>query len=600
MQAAKLCQYVKHYIEEDKTRSAIMLNGEWGTGKSYFIENNLVPSLTSISSKSQGHQCLVISLYGVSSLSEVSQTLLLRMLSKGHPKKPKLFGKFSQTAIEGGNFVLQTLIKSGANKWNIDLGNPDKLFSAIQNSIDLAKVLIIFEDIERTGIDLIEFMGYVNNLVEHNHAKILLVANEAAIIETEEIMQDTQDGKKKVSEYTEATLEYLRIKEKTISDTICFECDEESAIRQIMEDYSALNELTTAEVISDVSTIMLFKKDHNLRSFLFACQKTSDIFKCLTGIQCQKEFKKAIFYGIVAFSMNWKQNNLILWKGDEFLSVDLGIANYPLFKFCYDYIKFQIIDCKNIPLAQTAFENLQRYDVTKSRNDPDIVTICSWYIKSEQQVLEAIRSIEARLDNPDDLSYYEYGNIVVNLLNMRDRIGVSIEGITEKIIENLHGKANVLNQNQLFYMTIDANDRELYSEYKEITAKMIASMNKSEDELMGWDYDPGNAAEMYNYFLKHRDTLRYEGRFILGLNPEKFVKMFLAANAEQMHDLRGIILAIYPHDSISVPSDSECIILSSMLEQLKGTRDSACLDKIQNMHCDYFVEHLSSILSRKS
>ncbi len=600
MQAAELCQYVKHYIEEDKTRSAIMLNGEWGTGKSYFIENNLVPSLTSISSESQGHQCLVISLYGVSSLSEVSQTLLLRMLSKGHPKKPKLFGKFSQTAIEGGNFVLQTLIKSGANKWNIDLGNPDKLFSAIQNSIDLAKVLIIFEDIERTGIDLIEFMGYVNNLVEHNHAKILLVANEAAIIKTEENQQDTQEGKKKVSEYTEATLEYLRIKEKTISDTICFECNEESAIRQIMEDYSVLNELTTAEVISDVSTIMLFKKDHNLRSFLFACQKTSDIFKYLVGFSYQEEFKKAVFYGIVAFSLSWKKNNLIPWNGDEFLSVNLGIANYPLFKFCYDYIKFQIIDCKNIPLAQTAFENLQRYDVTKSRNDPDIVTIRSWYIKSEQQVLEAIRSIEARLDNPDDLSYYEYGNIVVNLLNMRDHIGVSIEGITEKIIENLHGKANVLNQDQLFPITINPDDRELYSEYKEITAKMIASMNKSEDELMGWDYDPGNAAEMHNYFLKHRDTLSYEGRFILGLNPEKFVKMFLAANAEQMHDLRGIILAIYPHDSISVPSDSECVILSSMLEQLKANHDNACLDKIQNMHYNYFIEHLSSILSRKS
>ena len=124
-------------------------------------------------------------------------------------------------------------------------------------------------------------------------------------------------------------------------------------------------------------------------------------------------------------------------------------------------------------------------------------------------------------------------------------------------------------------------------------------MNKSDNELMGGDYDPGNAAEMYNYFLNHRDTLSYEGRFILGLNPEKFVKMFLASNAEQMLDLRGIILAIYPYDSISVPSNDECVILSSMLEQLQAAHDSACLDKIQNMHYNYFVEHLSSILNRK-
>lgn len=277
----------------------------------------------------------------------------------------------------------------------------------------------------------------------------------------------------------------------------------------------------------------------------------------------------------------------------------MGIANYPLFKFCYDYIKFQMIDCEKIPLAQKAFENLQRYDVTKSRSDPDIMTINSWYIKSEDQVLEAIRSIEARLDNPDDISYYEYGNLIVNLLNMRDTLGISIDKIKEKILENLKGKANVLNQDQLFHMTIDPDKKELYSEYKAIKDQMVAAMNKCEDELFGWGYRPENVAEMYHHFLKYRDTLSYEGRFILGLNPEKFTGMFLAANAEQMHDLRGIILAIYPYDSISVPSDGECVILSSMLEQLKANHDDACLDKIQNMHYNYFVEHLSSILNRK-
>ena len=33
--------YIKNYLENDKTQSAIMLTAPWGTGKSYYIRNDL-------------------------------------------------------------------------------------------------------------------------------------------------------------------------------------------------------------------------------------------------------------------------------------------------------------------------------------------------------------------------------------------------------------------------------------------------------------------------------------------------------------------------------------------------------------------------------
>ncbi len=36
MTVGELNRYIKHYIEEDKTNTAIMLTGEWGLGKSYY------------------------------------------------------------------------------------------------------------------------------------------------------------------------------------------------------------------------------------------------------------------------------------------------------------------------------------------------------------------------------------------------------------------------------------------------------------------------------------------------------------------------------------------------------------------------------------
>lgn len=43
MTAAELNSYIKHYLDEDKTNTAIMLTGEWGSGKTYYIEKALAP-----------------------------------------------------------------------------------------------------------------------------------------------------------------------------------------------------------------------------------------------------------------------------------------------------------------------------------------------------------------------------------------------------------------------------------------------------------------------------------------------------------------------------------------------------------------------------
>ena len=46
MKVVELNSYIKRYLEEDKTNTAIMLTGDWGgSGKTYYIEKVLVPFL---------------------------------------------------------------------------------------------------------------------------------------------------------------------------------------------------------------------------------------------------------------------------------------------------------------------------------------------------------------------------------------------------------------------------------------------------------------------------------------------------------------------------------------------------------------------------
>ena len=54
----ELNEYILNYVEKDRTKSAIMLTAGWGTGKSYYIQNELCPFL-----KKREHQSIVVSLY---------------------------------------------------------------------------------------------------------------------------------------------------------------------------------------------------------------------------------------------------------------------------------------------------------------------------------------------------------------------------------------------------------------------------------------------------------------------------------------------------------------------------------------------------------
>ena len=69
----ELNEYIKHYVEKDKTQSAIMLTGGWGTGKSYYIHNFLEPFLKE--PENGKHRCAIVSLYGLKNTSEISKRI---------------------------------------------------------------------------------------------------------------------------------------------------------------------------------------------------------------------------------------------------------------------------------------------------------------------------------------------------------------------------------------------------------------------------------------------------------------------------------------------------------------------------------------------
>ena len=126
---------------------AVLLKGEWGCGKTWFI-NKYCEKL-----KEQKQKYLYVSLYGMTSFSEIEDTFFQQLHPVLSSKGMKIAGK-----------VLQGAIKASL-KFDINSDGKDDGSLSIQNcNIDLTEnfkkadeSILIFDDLERCQIDVNKF-----------------------------------------------------------------------------------------------------------------------------------------------------------------------------------------------------------------------------------------------------------------------------------------------------------------------------------------------------------------------------------------------------------------------------------------------------------
>lgn len=76
MKSDDLVKELLKYLDDDTYNYAVMIDGGWGSGKSYFIKNKLMPALGSDDPNSDRYRPLCyISLYGVTNASEFRERL---------------------------------------------------------------------------------------------------------------------------------------------------------------------------------------------------------------------------------------------------------------------------------------------------------------------------------------------------------------------------------------------------------------------------------------------------------------------------------------------------------------------------------------------
>lgn len=614
----ELNQYILHYLTEDKTKSAIMLTGPWGTGKSYYIQNELKPFLEK--KENGGHSCVIVSLYGLKDTAEISKSIYL-----GTRMKFLTVASEKSTTV---TFAGETIIKGIAGAFGVDLSVSERSLKRLYASVNLTGKLVVLEDLERSGIDILEVLGYVNNLVEQDGVKVLLVANEEEIIKYElgnkvigrrkkEEIEEEIEEEKRLHEAFDVPFEnkgeivqcrlsedYLRLKEKTISDTIEFEEDYQTAIREIVQmfDNETLNKFSTIESIKDILDIMLHCQSYNLRSFIFACQKTNDIFSSLDEKYLSDEnFVQAVFIGILSFVLKQKNGNAHTWGNEKYFSAVLGHEKAPLFKFCYDYIMRQITEFEDIEGAYQAYSELVLYDKNRSNNDNDIITLQTYYVRTDSDVLDAINNIERRLEVPEDISFYQYGTIAVYALIIKGILGCDIDTIKRRLVANLEGQGNKLELEQIFRTIIGTDcTTKQKEEYESLRKEMARSLKKGDKIIPNFDYQPEQSKDFYDYAITNEGKFHTQESFAAQFDMKRLSEMFRNSTAEQKQQIRGVFVGMYRIGNIKsfLANDRESIV--QLLEFIKADRSGDVGDRIQQLQYDWFIKNLEEIKRKLS
>ena len=212
-----ILEELKYYCEEEKPAGALMLTGEWGCGKTYYLENVLKTELKDT------HVLLRISLFGMESVedikNEVKRNWLYAFTNRKNVEvkkneKIRMFGRGAKNVADKSIDLLPEPLKSiVSGVLNINVLD----FVEIKSEIGDKKVILIFDDLERTEILTSDLLGCINDYCENLHVNTIIVVNEEKIKE-----KDTKNTK------------YAEMKEKIVQRTIVYKPNYEIVVDSVI------------------------------------------------------------------------------------------------------------------------------------------------------------------------------------------------------------------------------------------------------------------------------------------------------------------------------------------------------------------------------
>ena len=241
----KLDKIVEMYLDME-TNYALMITGEWGTGKTHYFKNTLEEKIriTPVyGDNTQRYKPILVSLFGLKTIEEIQTEIFLCVYPLFKNENLTVGANMAKTLLK----VAMHLKGAGAYTMFIDEAKINK-----KSMVNFETLVLCFDDLERmsSSLKIGEFIGYVNSLVDNENTKVVVITNE-----------DKIEG-----------ADYAALKEKVIGTSIEFLPNMEASFVGIVRSKYQAFKLYRDFLISNKEFILnvFQRKTRNFRILIFA------------------------------------------------------------------------------------------------------------------------------------------------------------------------------------------------------------------------------------------------------------------------------------------------------------------------------------------
>lgn len=548
-----LKEIVEFYLTTN-TSNALMVTGEWGTGKTYYFKNilsNQIITIPTYNDNSKNYKPILISLFGLKSLEEIQTEILLSLIPILKDGKFKLGASIFKSITKG---ILNLKGLGEITKYVEEIKVNKNIF------LNFDDLVLCFDDLERISdkLKLDELIGYINSLVENDKVKIIIIANEDKI---------TAEN-------------YSVLKEKVIGNSIEFISNIEETYDSIIEDnfnssFLYLNFLKyQKEFIIEIFT----KKSFNLRILNYCLTYFQNIFseiqKNLTPENILKdkedEILKILLNFSIAVSIEYKLGNISFsnrqsLNDGSYFNLDLIYKNnifpadnelkeltfkerfnkdyfddngYIFFNSVYDFITGgSIIEYEMLLAELNKYYNIEENKISEHYEVYNNLGYQNCFKLDDKKYLELTK----KLINYSDKGLYDiqdYLTVFYFVSRFNNPLNFKLENLEKRIIKGmLKGKASYRYTPSLdFNLIVDENSQNkihLINIREEILALNNQLLQNETDansknlEIKCYE----NFKEFYLEILRTDKDYFYKP-FMADFNDFKFYKFFLNSDNE--------------------------------------------------------------------
>ena len=528
-----LVESILDYIRSDYTDYAIMINGEWGSGKTYFWNNKIRNRIENMHINGKQYTTIYMSLYGISNLEEISKKIFIETTQLMDKNLKKFMNNHNQTTIP-------EYAKTGLDMANFFgvTQNGDKVNYADFFSTD--DKILCFDDLERANVDVIDILGYINNFVEHDHIKTIIICNEkelATKLKSSNLemktfiatyLLDKEGDLSKVSdkpmvEKIQDKIEYVfdkandyeRIKEKLIGETFEYAPEFSYIINGLLMRYENNKELIRFLRENTRLIISTFNRSgtRNLRILKHALNDFKKVFEMVNKnypntshrvLQTMLIFTIAVSFEIKAGKVT-KDKFINIKDNEEYKSILVSSrvlmdnrqfyikefdnnyyynfkSEYRFFKFIEIYVRTRIFDMKIFKSNMQVIEDT--VDVAKLAGYKRLLTEEYWKINDDEfdgiieEVLDDLKT--GKINLVDMVKLFGYFNYFIKkdlikydmkTIKMLFFNGMNVASLTFKYCENV--------QTEMDKVAIIENDehmQEILEHFNKLNSKLKEKM----------------------------------------------------------------------------------------------------------------------------